>query len=206
MGARNASRAPGVPAGRVAPGGVAPGGVAAGPENSEALAAPWEADARTSRGTSIRPPGEYTVVGFSTRPRSRPGAAGGAAWRRWPAGLRRADFPLRVNANTSSVTRPITRPARARAAPRLLAWLPAWWVTALATTTIPPTPTITALTTDRVMTSRTLPAGAVSERTAQRSHRALRPASHTGRSAHYDLLHRGDTAEPIRYGHDHSGG
>src|SRR5579863_10652773 len=37
------------------------------------------------------------------------------------------------------------------------------------------------------MTSRTLPAGAVSERTAQRSHRGMPLASHTGRSAHPDL-------------------
>ncbi len=75
-----------------------------------------------------------------------------------------------------------------------------------------------ALTTDRVKTSRTLLAGAVSERTAQRSHRGLRPASHTGRPAHYDLPSGPVTAKPsggsgrpgatpaIRYGHDHSGG
>jgi hypothetical protein len=73
MGALNASRAPGGAAGRAAP---------AGPGNPEVLAAPSEAAARTSRGTSIRPPGEYTLVGFSTRPGSPPGAADGAARRR----------------------------------------------------------------------------------------------------------------------------
>ena len=57
----------------------------------------------------------------------------------------------------------------------------------LATTRMPPAMTITALTTERTMTSRTLRGGAVSERTAQRSHRGMPPASHTGRSAQHDL-------------------
>jgi hypothetical protein len=53
--------------------------------------------------------------------------------------------------------------------------------------------TVTAPATDRVMTSLTLLAVAVSERTAQRSHRAYCPASRMGRSAGYDKR------APIRY-------
>jgi len=59
---------------------------------------------------------------------------------------------------------------------------------ALRSTRITPSMIVTALATDKVMTSRTLPAVAVSERTAQRSHRGYLPASHTGRSTHYGLL------------------
>jgi hypothetical protein len=50
-----------------------------------------------------------------------------------------------------------------------------------------PTMTVTAPATARVTTSRTLSLS-VSERTAQRSHRDFRPASHMGRSNHYEVI------------------
>jgi hypothetical protein len=49
-----------------------------------------------------------------------------------------------------------------------------------------PSMTVTAPATDKVMTSRTLLAVAVSERTAQRSHRGYRPASHMASCNNYD--------------------
>jgi hypothetical protein len=88
-----------------------------------------------------------------------------------------------VNANSSKVTRPTARPAPATIAPKRVKWPSVRCVTTLAAAKSTPATIITALSTDRTVTSRTLPAVAVSERTAQRSHRGIRPASHTGRSA-----------------------
>jgi hypothetical protein len=68
-----------------------------------------------------------------------------------------------VNAKTSTVTRPSARPAAPRATPRRLTWPLARWDWAIR---IPPATIITALSTDRVVTSRTLRAVAVSEGTA----------------------------------------
>jgi hypothetical protein len=176
---------------------------------------PADPGARAPRGTSSKPPGEYTVVGLSTcgrrwrapgsragcpvpcwgapaRARSRPCPREFAACLCWPAGSRPrtgsadgrdrpgdADLPIWENAKTSRVIRPTARPAALRATPKLVtrpAGCPWTRCTAVLTTTrIAPSMIATALATDKVMTSRTLPA--VSERTAQRSHRGYRPAS-----------------------------
>ena len=56
----------------------------------------------------------------------------------------------------------------------------------LAATKIAPNMTVTAAATDRTMTSRTLLVAAVLERTAQRSHRGYRPASHMASCKEYD--------------------
>ena len=59
-------------------------------------------------------------------------------------------------------------------------------MTTLAATKAAPSMIVTAATTDRTMTSRTLPVVAVLERTAQRSHRGYPPASHMASCNHYD--------------------
>jgi len=78
-------------------------------------------------------------------------------------------------------------PAAATPTPIPVIWLTGWLVNRrIAVPTITsrtPSMTVTAPATDRVMTSLTLLAVAVSERTAQRSHRAYCPASRMGRSA-----------------------
>jgi hypothetical protein len=88
-----------------------------------------------------------------------------------------------VNINSSKVTKPTARPAPARAAPKRVKWPLVRCVTTAALARSTPAINITALSTDRTVASRTLSAVAVSERTAQRSHRGMRLASHTGRSA-----------------------
>ena len=59
-------------------------------------------------------------------------------------------------------------------------------MTTLAATKMAPSMIVTAAATDRTMTSRTLPAVAVLERTAQRSHRAYHLASHMASCNYYD--------------------
>ena len=83
-------------------------------------------------------------------------------------------------------------PAAVTSKPTPVTWLSGWLVKSR--TAVPtimsrtPSMTIMAPATDKVMTSRTLLAVARSERTAQRSHRHYRPASHTGRSTSYDRV------------------
>src|SRR5215469_14873058 len=59
-----------------------------------------------------------------------------------------------------------------------------------------PIMTVTAAATDRTMTRRTLLVVAVSERTAQRSHRGYRPASQMASCNHYDRHSGGVTGRP----------
>jgi hypothetical protein len=78
-------------------------------------------------------------------------------------------------ANITRTTRPNAMPAAMTSSPIRVRW--AGWrlvtirMTGPTTTRMAPIMTVTAATTDRTMTSRTLPVVAVSERTAQRSHR-----------------------------------
>jgi hypothetical protein len=101
----------------------------------------------------------------------------------------RLDSPLRVKAKTDSTTRPNAMPATPTSSPRLViapgGCLVACRMAMPTITRMTPSMTVTAPTTDRVMTSRTLLAVAVLERTAQRSHRGYRPASHMARCNHY---------------------
>src|SRR5215472_7787943 len=62
-----------------------------------------------------------------------------------------------------------------------------------------PIMTVTAAATDRTMTSRTLLVVAVSERTAQRSHRGYRPASQMASCNHYDRHSGGSPAGLMEY-------
>jgi hypothetical protein len=81
-------------------------------------------------------------------------------------------------------------PAAATHRPMKVTWLAGWLVNSrIAVPTITrrtPSMTVTAPATERVMTSLTLLAVAVSDRTAQRSHRDYCPASRMSRSAGYE--------------------
>jgi len=59
-------------------------------------------------------------------------------------------------------------------------------MTTLVATKMAPSMTVTAAATARTMTRRTLLVMAVLERTAQRSHRGYRPASHMASCNNYD--------------------
>jgi hypothetical protein len=59
-------------------------------------------------------------------------------------------------------------------------------MTTLAATKMAPSMTVTAAATDRTVTSRTLLVVAELERTAQRSHRGYRLASHMARCNHFE--------------------
>src|SRR5262249_15358768 len=69
----------------------------------------------------------------------------------------------------------------------------------LAAMRMTPIMTVTAAATDRTMTSRTLPVVAVSERTAQRSHRDYPPASPNARCNHDDRHSGGSPAGLTEY-------
>src|ERR1700759_119544 len=96
-----------------------------------------------------------------------------------------------MKAKASDVASPSGRPAAARAPPRLLPWPPkrpsSRCVAVLASTAAPPAMIISALSTDKATTSRTLPVVAVSEPTAQQSHRALRRRKQYREVGHYGL-------------------
>jgi hypothetical protein len=104
---------------------------------------------------SSRPPGEYTLVGFSVDAL-------------WPAG--RAAARRRVNAKTISTTRPNTTPAATTSSPSrarpACGWVILSRMTVPSSTKMAPDMTVTAATTDRVMTRRILLAATVRERTA----------------------------------------
>src|SRR5271167_461264 len=93
-------------------------------------------------------------------------------------------------AKTTRTTRPNATPAATTSSPSrtILAgsWLVKSRMTTLAATKMTPNMTVTAAATARTMTRRTLLVVAVSERTAQRSHRGYPPASHMASRNHYD--------------------
>jgi hypothetical protein len=75
-------------------------------------------------------------------------------------------------------------------------------MTRLAITKMAPSMTVTAAATDKMVTSRTLLVVAELERTAQRSHRGYRPASHMASCNHSDRHWRAAPAAlKIRIGH-----
>src|SRR5271157_5498542 len=85
-------------------------------------------------------------------------------------------------AKATRTTRPNTTPAATASRPSRVIWAGSCLVTSrmttLAATKMAPSMTVTAAVTARTMTSCTLLAVAVLERTAQRSHRGYRLASH----------------------------
>ena len=190
-----------------------------GPCGQGPSGAPPDSAVRASRGMSSRPPGEYTVVGFSTWSRSRrerapasrsgrPAAPTGApaltrswscspevaarcwwpAWFREPtacAERRRDDLvlPRPAKAQNRRMARPTAMRASPAGRPRVaISPLGCWPL--LAPRPNEPSKTSTTPATAPGRTSRALRV-AESERTAQRSHRAYRPASHMGRSARH---------------------
>ena len=151
--------------------------------------------------------------GAPARGRSRPGACEARRGRppRRPQAARRPPRAreddrdrLRVTANTTSTIRPNAIPAAPTSTPRRVitpdGCLLACCMTVPRMTRTMPSMTVTAPATDRIMTSRILLVVAVSERTAQRSHRGYRPASHMASCNHYDRHYRRVTARSSSIG------
>jgi len=93
-------------------------------------------------------------------------------------------------AKITRTTRPNATPAAAKSSPSRVIFtgsrLAKSRMTTLAATKMTPSMTVTAAATARTMTRRILLVVAVSERTAQRSHRGYRLASHMASCNHYD--------------------
>jgi hypothetical protein len=105
-------------------------------------------------------------------------------------GLDLPAVPIRATAKITRTTRPNATPAATASSPSRTIFVGSFLVksriTMLAATKMAPNMTVTAAATARTMTRRTLPVVAVLERTAQRSHRGYRLASHMASCNHYD--------------------
>jgi hypothetical protein len=168
-----------------------------------------------SLGTSIRPPGVYTFVGFTTGRRAERAApcpegregrecprgsgvcARDASWR-CPGvivpGLDLLALPGRPTAKSTRTTRPEATPAATTYSPIRARWaggtggcLVTCRRTTLAAMRRAPTITVAAAATARKRTRRILLVAVAWERTGQRSHRGYRPASRMASCNHYDL-------------------
>ena len=169
---------------------------------------PGVPEAGLSLGTSIRPPGVYTLVGLTGRREERGapcpdgracpcGSGRGFSWRcpgTIASGLDPRDLPSRPTAKSTKTIRPNAIPAAITDRPIRASWAGAtggclltWRRTTLAAMRRAPASTVAAAATARKRTRRSLLVAVAWERTGQRSHRGYRPASQMASCNHYDL-------------------